>query len=156
MKFDPTNTGTATVLSSRGVNQAAFPGIGFGRVGTFIVTVPAPPSTNNLFATVRGRRVKSKQYRQWLERAVPLLERLAIPLPGCPCRVNFTIDGKVRRSRDGDNFAKPIFDALVAAKIIPSDNLKHIQEGWWKYRGGAGDPSVTVWLVPITEDSHES
>src|SRR5688572_15621574 len=119
-----TRTGTARVLSSTGVTLP--PGT------KQFVTVPAPPSANNLFATVRGRRVKSADYRYWLKQVVPVFRELAPP--SLPCKLNVTIDGEVNERRDGGNFQKPIEDALVAAGVIPDDSLKYLREGWWKRR----------------------
>lgn len=130
---------TATILTDRGVNLPA---------GTlFHVTVACPPSANNLFATVKGKRVKSDGYKKWLKAVVPRFRELA--RPALPCRVNVTIDGEVNSQRDGDNFIKPIHDALVDADVIPGDSLRHVQGGRWDYRGKAGVPTVTVWLVPV-------
>jgi hypothetical protein len=33
-----------------------------------ILTLPAPPTVNNLFINVGRRRAKSKRYRAWLDR----------------------------------------------------------------------------------------
>ena len=131
------NTGTARILDSRGVK---LPG---GE--SYFVTVPVPPSTNHLFATVRGRRVKTKDYRDWIKRVVPTFMGLIKPV--LPCEVHLTIDGDVNAQRDGDNFVKPIHDALVEAGVIPGDSLDCVRGGYWKRRHTTGAPTVTVWLV---------
>ena len=86
------------------------------------LTIPVPPSANNLFATVKsGRRVKSRQYKAWLadcgteilvqaprrhEERKPLLVR---------------IQAELDYRRDLDNTIKPILDMLVHHRIMLDD-----------------------------------
>lgn len=109
------------------------------------VTLPVPPSANNLFATVRGRRVKSGAYRAWLTLAVPMLEHLAPPA-AYPCRLRLVIGGKVNEARDWDNFVKPIQDAAKEAGVIEGDTLRKVSGGLVEYRPSEGEPHVTVWF----------
>lgn len=129
--------GTATIIESNGVKLPA------GE--SYFVTVPVPPSSNSLFTSAGKKRVKTKEYRAWLERVIPTFQGLL--KPRLPCEVHLTIDGEVNAQRDGDNFVKPIHDALVAAGVLPDDSLAHVRGGYWKRRHIAGAPTVTVWLV---------
>lgn len=115
------NPGTATITASRGVK---LPG---GTYGT--VEIELPPSTNNLFATVKGRRVKSKEYTRWIKRNLPTVAQLRQPI--LPCRVVIGLFGKINGARDGDNFLKPIMDALVSAGVIPGDSLRYVVGCRW-------------------------
>jgi hypothetical protein len=109
------------------------------------VRLPLPPSVNNLFATVQGRRVKSAAYRAWLGGAVADLSRLRKP-ERFPVRFCFAFGGDVNESRDGDNLIKPLLDACVKAGVIPGDSLRHVR-GWrGEYQPGAGDACVKVWF----------
>ncbi len=105
--------------------------------------VPVPPSVNNLFATVRGHRVKSKGYKAWLKNAVPVLAGLARP-ERFPCRVCVILGGKVNMARDLDNILKPIGDALVAAGGLPGDNLKYVAAWDVAFHKHDGEPKVRV------------
>ena len=87
-----------------------------------IVLPGHPPTANNLFATVRGgRRVKTREYRFWLDGA-----RMAIQLSvkgravGKPYGVRLLLYDLSRR-RDLDNCVKPVLDALVLSRIVPDD-----------------------------------
>lgn len=131
------------------VTNGNSPGGRFTPLSLVTIAVPVPPSANNLFATVKRRRVKSAEYRYWLKQVVPTFRTLK-PVAG-PCRVNVTIDGEVNMQRDGDNFIKPIHDALVESGVIAGDSLKFVREGWWKHRDTAGPATVTVWLVPVDD-----
>jgi crossover junction endodeoxyribonuclease RusA len=92
------------------------------------VELPLPPSTNNLFATVNGKRVKTKKYRDWLKACEAPLVELKKPEPGL-LRVRVEVHGKVNPQRDLDNMLKPIGDALVANGIIAGDTVEHVA-GW--------------------------
>lgn len=114
----------------------------------FHVMLPLPPSTNNLFATVNGRRVKSRAYREWLAAtgAAPVELRRPKTLPA---EVRVTVFGKVNRQRDLDNFLKPVLDSIVAAGVLPGDSLAHVTELRIGYGGPwDGDPAVMVEVIP--------
>lgn len=94
--------------------------------------LPVPPSTNNLTATiVRGkhsRRVKTEQYRKWLDEAGLMLKLQGVkPIPS-PVHLSVSImPGRgMNRQRDCDNFLKAIGDLLVASGTIEGDNLSHV------------------------------
>lgn len=110
--------------------------------GVQAVTIPAPPSANNLFATAGRRRVKSQQYRQWLYLVVPALGTLAAP--ELPTRYLLTLSGKWNMQSDGENALKAVLDAVVLAGVLPDDSLKHVVGGRWVYVGGEGQRLVTV------------
>ncbi len=46
---------------------------------TIMVTLPLPPSVNQQYATVNGRRVLSREARQWKSTATTHLRQIAIP-----------------------------------------------------------------------------
>lgn len=108
------------------------------------VELPIPPSTNNLFFTKGRKRIKTQEYRDWTERALPILRGLK-PVPG-PVIVVVRVLGKINAQRDLDNFLKPIGDAMKAAGAFPDDSVKHVT-GWdvrysWKSKGT--EPRVVV------------
>lgn len=76
--------------------------------GSVRALIPAPPTTNNLFANVPGKgRVKIRAYRKWLEVAVPLLGAMTQPF-------------------DPDNRVKGCLDAAVQAGVIPGDSWQFV------------------------------
>lgn len=113
------------------------------------VTLPVPPSANNLFATVKGFRVKSREYKAWLEQAVPLLAFLAGPA-SYPCRYRILLAGTLNMLRDGANTEKAAVDAVVAAGVIPDDCLKYVCGGVWGFEKSDREPTLTVWLEEVT------
>ena len=86
------------------------------------LTVPLPPSANNLFFNRRtGGRAKSTAYRQWL--ATCQGEVLAQRVQAFPARRSMQINIAVEldRKRDLDNTIKPLIDMLQAAGVIEND-----------------------------------
>lgn len=116
------------------------------------VTLPCAPSANNLFITIRktGRRVKSPDYRKWLDEVVPALAFLNAPV-AYPCQYHILLAGKVNVLRDGANVEKATIDACVKALVIPDDSLKYIRRGFWEWAPGKDEPTVTVWFTPLME-----
>ncbi len=94
------------------------------------VTLSLPPSTNNLFASVKGigkpRRARTKAYQTWRKLAAHELSFVRFHVPS-PVEVYLYLAGNVNQQRDADNFWKPVLDALVNAGIIDGDSLKHVQ-----------------------------
>lgn len=133
MKFSPEETRKIAVQSGRLQPR---------------VTLPAPPSANNLFATVKGHRVKSSEYKAWLAKAVPLLAFLAGP-KAYPCRYRILLCGTLNILRDGANTEKAAIDAIVAAGVIPDDCLKYVCGGVWEFEKSDREPTLTVWLEEV-------
>jgi hypothetical protein len=110
---------------------------------TVIKLSHVPPSTNALFANVRGKgRIKTERYRTWIQAAGWDLarfnhnQRWTVP-------VYLTIIiGKLRAGSDVSNRVKAIEDLLVAHKIIPGDSVE-----WVK--------GVNVFMAPIPFDGVE-
>jgi Holliday junction resolvase RusA-like endonuclease len=100
--------------------------------------IPHPPSTNHLFATVNGRRVKTGVYKAWQKKAVSVLLHLRPP-ESLPCRVVMLVYGKLNPARDLDNMVKPALDALVAAGVLPADNVTAVRRCEIEYVGETAD-----------------
>lgn len=77
-----------------------------------IVTLPYPPSVNNLYATVRGRRVLSRAGRNYHETAsLAAMRAGAIYIDG---PVTVTVDVyRPRKAGDLDNTLKVVLDSLT-------------------------------------------
>lgn len=91
------------------------------------VTLPMPPSTNNLFATVivkgKLRRIRSKKYDAWCNEANWLV-RIAAAAKQIEGPYSLQLWAKrTTKRRDLDNLAKPICDALVKGGAIADDSL---------------------------------
>lgn len=96
------------------------------------VTIPFPPSVNNLFSNKKsGGRFSSPTYKAWKEAAGWSIKS------GRPYKItgHFTAtlvaDRKDRRRRDLDNALKACLDLLVALDLIEDDSLaEHVEIGW--------------------------
>ena len=89
-----------------------------------IVTLPLPPSTNHLFATVKGGRIKSRAYNAWINEAgrTGAWQRLVEDgTPSPPWEAFLRVYGLPRR-RDLDNTIKPVLDLAV--------QMTGLQDNW--------------------------
>ena len=90
----------------------------------FRVQLPYPPSLNNLYATVNGRRVLSRRGRQYKTEVAWLVRRLraeALPLSG---RLSLTLSVYCpdQRRRDLSNLLKIVEDSLQAGGAYLDDS----------------------------------
>lgn len=100
------------------------------------LTLPFPPSTNNLFVNVKGRgRVKSARYAQWCTEAGWEAKRQRAGRVEGPYALHITACRPDARKRDLANLEKPISDALTAAGIIEDDHLCQKLTMTWGARG---------------------
>lgn len=83
------------------------------------ILLPMPPSTNNLFATVNGRRVITRPYNMWRKVAYELLRLFKEKPLEKPYGVHIRLN--LDHKSDIDNRVKPILDALVASETICGD-----------------------------------
>lgn len=113
-------------------------------------TLPLPPSTNNLFATVRGRRVKSRAYKAWLLEAGRAIGRVTAFAPA-PSEVTIKVMGKVNAQRDLDNFAKPILDLLVFKGFLQADSLNYVSSIFLVFQQGGYEPRLVVEVRHATD-----
>lgn len=88
------------------------------------LSVPFPPTTNNLFMNVGKRRVPTKAYRSWRELVCVVIDNQMHgqkPIDG-PYHMVIELDRPDKRARDVSNYAKAIEDALVVAKVVRDDS----------------------------------
>jgi Holliday junction resolvase RusA-like endonuclease len=92
-----------------------------GAASEFELTLPLPPSTNNLFKTVQhGGRAKTGSYRDWIKTAGWNIEQLQIaPLRG---RYELTIMLPAAMRGDISNRIKAVEDLLVAHRLTDDDS----------------------------------
>ena len=91
---------------------------------SIVLRVPIPPSTNNLFATVDHRRIKTKAYRDWLKDAgwqIKIQCRLLPSFTRPGVRVLIEVDAP--RVSDLDNRIKAMLDLLVYVHVLADDSL---------------------------------
>jgi Holliday junction resolvase RusA-like endonuclease len=91
------------------------------RILTF--DMPAPPSTNRLWRSGRGRVFRSKTYLDWIRAAdAEMMARRQMPRNriGGPFEAHITLSRKVRG--DVDNRTKAVLDFLQSREIIGTDS----------------------------------
>lgn len=88
---------------------------------TFRYTIDPPPSANAIWRNVKGRTLKSKVYRQWLDRNAWKVktQHVGEPIDG-PVTVSIHLN-RPRANADIDNRIKPALDVLEAAGAIVND-----------------------------------
>lgn len=120
---------------------------------TLSLTLPFPPSTNNLFMTIRaGKRTKrapspeAAAYVGAVRRAVEAMGVAPEPLQ-CDLRVVVAAWFPDRRRRDLDNLLKAPLDGLVKSRFIGDDSmvvdLRIYRAGYDK-----ANPRLTIWIEP--------
>lgn len=84
---------------------------------------PLPPSLNNAFATYRGRRIISREYKAWKVNAgkaiADQLATMSPPSIGRSYSLHYRFN--VNHQSDIGNREKCATDLLVAMKLIPGD-----------------------------------
>lgn len=85
--------------------------------------LPMPPSSNNMFATFRGRRIISREYKAWRAEAGPILgaqyARYGAPAVHKPVHLRIRLN--MNHKGDIANREKAITDLLVATLDMPDD-----------------------------------
>jgi crossover junction endodeoxyribonuclease RusA len=116
------------------------------------VWLPFPPSTNNLFrnGVVKGKhmRFQSKGYRAWRLEAALRLMVAKLPRFIAPVAVKLELTPKDKRSRDADNCAKPVLDALVEARVLPDDSNRFVRSVSIHWQEPAKRAGVVVSICP--------
>jgi Holliday junction resolvase RusA-like endonuclease len=111
------------------------------------VCLPVPPSTNNLFTSGGGRRIKAPAYRAWLHEAGWRLKTQLPPTSATyaivmgPVRVR--IEAGLAQKRDLDNAIKGILDLLVRHRVIEDDSL--VDDLHILRMGELGEAEISIW-----------
>lgn len=90
---------------------------------TVILTIPKPPSTNNLFIGSGKRRIRSPGYRAWAEAAGWELQRQRPSKTVGPVSLFYEIqEPATKRRTDLGNYEKAATDLLVTHELIEADD----------------------------------
>lgn len=120
-----------------------------------VVTLPFPPSTNNLFINTSRGRIRSSKYDQWAtEAGWELLRQRPSKVAG-PVSLTFEFQsGKDKRKRDITNLLKAPEDLLVKHGIIEADDntiVQSISANW-----NAEVTGVRIAITPMQGNAHGS
>lgn len=86
-----------------------------------MIRIPVPPSLNNVFATVKGRRIKTSAYKAWrAEAGYSILAQRPQKHDG-DVIVNIQIGPRIPNA-DIDNRIKAVLDVLTDTRVIRGDS----------------------------------
>ena len=95
------------------------------------VSLPYPPTLNNLFRNAGKRRIKSEAYKAWLEDAGWAVKAQRPQKVSGRYVLTLTLRAPDNRARDLDNLCKAASDLLVTHGVIQADHLaKRIVLEW--------------------------
>ncbi len=117
-------------------------------------TIQEPFSANDMYTPVaKGKMLKSKKYRKWIDLNTPILKEKLLPATKFPIDVEILIMADVfwKMKCDSDNIIKPIVDLLVRAEIVPDDKTRFINSVKVRYLQGFGAPVTCISYLP-TDD----
>jgi len=86
-----------------------------------ILTMPVPPSVNNLFINLRHGRAPSKRYKAWQTEAGWELQRQRPGRIAGEWEIDIALP--IGTVADLDNLAKPILDLLVKHRVVTDDKF---------------------------------
>ena len=99
-----------------------------------IITLPFPPSTNNMFINSKYGRFRSQKYESWIMEAGNEILRQRPSKVAGPVFLSFEFqDGRDKRKRDISNLIKAPEDLLVKHGIIEADDqsiVRKIDVAW--------------------------
>lgn len=112
------------------------------------VSLPYPPTLNNLFKNVGKKRVRSAEYDAWI-RAANLALRAQRPAKHLGSfRATIVLTRPDRRRRDIDNTVKAIMDLLTKAGAIEDDCLAQSLTVAWAWDQVIPGGAVIVTIEP--------
>jgi Holliday junction resolvase RusA-like endonuclease len=101
-----------------------------------VITLPFPPSTNNLFINTSRGRIRSSKYDEWATEAGWELTRQRPSKVAGPVMLTFDFQSnRDKRKRDITNLLKAPEDLLVNFGVIEADDntiVKEIRARWNK------------------------
>jgi len=117
------------------------------------LSLPMPPTGNNMFTVRHGRKIMSPSYRKWRILAEMDIQRQMLdqaPLTG-PYRLSLKFDRPSRAERDLSNYIKGPEDALVLCQCVRDDSDCVALYAEWTDRAPGKDAQVHILLVPAPE-----
>jgi crossover junction endodeoxyribonuclease RusA len=104
------------------------------------LTLPYPPTANNLFLNVGKRRVRTKEYDAWIDESLIEVRRQKPAQVAGQYHMRLIADRPDRRARDIENLLKPASDLLTKAGVIEDDSKALSVYAAWSDRVGKRAP----------------
>lgn len=115
-----------------------------------ILTLPFPPSANNLFINFGKKRVRSPRYSAWaMEAGLRLNTQHPRSIKG-PVTLHYEFqEGQDKRKRDIGNLEKAVTDLLVEYGVIEADDNTIVREITLRWSSKVTGSCVTI--IPHNE-----
>jgi Holliday junction resolvase RusA-like endonuclease len=117
-----------------------------------VITIPFPPSTNNMFINSKRGRFRSQKYDEWINEAGWEIKRQRPSKVIGPVSLMFEFqDGRDKRKRDVTNLIKAPEDLLVSHGIIEADDqsiVRKVSASWSREIQGARI-TIEPWLGDV-------
>jgi Holliday junction resolvase RusA-like endonuclease len=112
---------------------------------TTILSMPFPPSTNNLFINTGRGRIHSSKYDEWITAAGWELKRQRASHVAGPVTLAFEFEeGRDNRKRDISNLIKAPEDLLVRHGVITADDGSVVREISMRWSRSVKGCQVTI------------
>jgi Holliday junction resolvase RusA-like endonuclease len=116
-----------------------------------VISMPTPPSSNNLFATVGKKRIRTVEYIQWAREAGYLLNRQRPPLMAGKVTLLIEVENpKTAHRQDVANREKAVVDLLVSRGVIQGDDQRFVREIIMRWANVEG---VKITIRPMEQAS---
>jgi crossover junction endodeoxyribonuclease RusA len=119
-----------------------------------VLTLPFPPSTNNLFINTSRGRIRSSKYDEWATEAGWELKRQRPPKVAGPVFLTFYFqDNRDKRKRDITNLLKAPEDLLVKHGVIEADDntiVREVRASWSECVKG-----VEITIIPLAGEEND-
>lgn len=115
-------------------------------------SIDNPFSANKMFTPIaRGKLIKSKKYRDWIDKNLPILKDNLEPIKKFPIELEFVLYSNYEwvRKNDIDNLIKPIVDLLVKAEIVPDDTARYVENISIRHVWLIGEPKLMIYCHQI-------
>lgn len=110
-----------------------------------VLTMPMPPTTNNLFRSIGRKRVRTQHYDAWIEAAGWELVRQRPPRIKGPVAVTIEVsDVESSSTWDVCNREKATMDLLVSQGVIQGDNKPFVREVTLRWNPSIRGVRVTI------------
>lgn len=110
-----------------------------------VITLPFPPSVNNLFVNGKNGRFRSQKYDSWIQEAGTEIMRQRPPKVAGPVSLAFEFqEGHDKRKRDISNLVKAPEDLLVKHGIIEADDQFTVRKITMQWSPGVVGTRVTI------------
>ena len=114
-----------------------------------VIQLPLGPSSNNMFATVGKKRIRTVEYKAWAMEAGYILNLQRPPLMAGKVSLLIEVEEpKTARRTDIGNKEKAVTDLLVSHRVIQGDDQRFVRQITLRWADVAGvRVTVMPWVI---------